>query len=52
MKDSTLSKIEKLVFNNKVEEAQFELSKLGAEYNKNASYLYLRAKVFYLNKIY
>ena len=52
MKDSTLSKIEKLVFNNKVEEAQLELSKLGAEYNKNASYLYLRAKVFYLNKTY
>ena len=31
-------------------EAQLELSKLGSKYHQNFDYLYLRSKVFYLNK--
>ena len=52
MKENQLDKIEKLIEDKKIEEAQFELSKLGQKYNKNANYLYLRGKVFYLNKLY
>lgn len=44
--------IEKLLKNNKVNEAQAELSKLGSMYHKNSEYLYLRSKIFYLNKLY
>ena len=47
-----LDKIDKLVSEKKTEEAQFNLSKLGREFHKNPKYLYLRAKVFYLNKLY
>ena len=47
-----LSKIEKLISKKKINEAQVELSKLGQDYNNNANYLYLRGKVFYLNKLY
>jgi len=52
MTENQLDKIEKLVENKKIDEAQLELSKLGLKYNKNANYLYLRGKVFYLNKLY
>ena len=52
MKENQLDKIEKLIEDKKIEEAQFELSKLGQKYNKNANYLYLRGKVFYLCKLY
>ena len=38
--------------NNKIKEAQIELSKLGNEYFKNPEYLYLRSKIFYINKLY
>ena len=44
--------IEKLINNNKIEEAQFELSKFGSEFLKNSDYLYLRSKLFYTNKLY
>ena len=36
----------------KIDEAQFELSKLGPEFLKNSEYLYLRSKIFYINKLY
>ncbi len=36
----------------KIEEAQFQLSKLGPEFFKNPEYLYLRSKIFYINKLY
>ena len=52
MTENQLDKIDKLIEDKKVDEAQFELSKLGQKYNKNANYLYLRGKVFYLNKLY
>ena len=52
MREKELAKIEKLIEQDKIDEAQFELSNLGEKYNKNANYLYLRGKVFYLNKLY
>ena len=52
MKDSKLDKIEIFIKEQKISEAQFELSKLGKEYEKNPDYLFLRGKVFYLNKLY
>ena len=52
MNENKLVKIEKLVEEQRIEEAQIELSKLGEEYNNNGNYLFLRGKVFYLNKLY
>ena len=52
MKANRLIKIDKLINQKKINEAQLELSKLGPEFYKNAEYLYLRSKVFYLNKLY
>ena len=44
--------IDKLIKNNRADEAQAELAKLGSTYHKNTEYLYLRSKIFYLNKLY
>ena len=52
MKVSKFEKIDKLIREKKVDEAQLELSKLGSEFYKNPEYLYLRSKIFYLNKLY
>ena len=52
MKENSLIKIEKLITKNKINEAQAELSKLSADFYENSEYLYLRSKVFYLNKLY
>ena len=52
MIENILIKIEKLINKNKVNEAQIELSKLGPDFYENPEYLYLRSKVFYLNKLY
>ena len=52
MNENKLVKIEKLVEEKRIDEAQVELSKLGQEYNENGYYLFLRGKVFYLNKLY
>ena len=52
MTENQLDKIEKLIEDKKIDEAQFELSKLGQKYNENANYLYLRGKFFYLCKLY
>ena len=52
MKENKLIKIDKLISEKKVNEAQIELSKLGSEFYKNPEYLYLRSKVFYLNNLY
>ena len=49
---NNLKNINKLIEENKIDEAQFELSKLGSEFHKNSDYLYLRSKIFYLNKLY
>ena len=47
-----IDKIDKLINNNKINEAQIELSKLGSEFLKNPEYLYLRSKIFYIDKLY
>lgn len=52
MSDTKLEKIEKLIVEKKINDAQYEISKLGEEYYRNANYLYLRGKIFYLNKLY
>ena len=52
MSENSLDKIDRLIKTKKINEAQFELSKLGPEYHKNSNYLYLRSKIFYINKLY
>ena len=52
MSENILNKIEQLIKNNKINEAQIEISKLGPEFHKNIEYLYLRSKIFYINKLY
>ena len=52
MKEDKLVKVDKLIREKKIDEAQLELSRLGSEFYKNPEYLYLRGKIFYLNKLY
>ena len=52
MKESRFIKIDKLIREKKIDKAQLELSKLGPEFYKNPEYLYLRSKIFFLNKLY
>ena len=52
MRENILVKVDKLIKEKKNEEAQLELSKLGPKFYKNPEYLYLRSKIFYLNKLY
>ena len=52
MSDEKLDKINRLIKLKKINDAQFELSKLDAEYFKNSEYLYLRSEIFYINKLY
>ena len=52
MRENILVKVDKLIKEKKIEEAQLELSKLEPKFYKNPEYLYLRSKIFYLNKLY
>ena len=52
MNQNILIEIDKLIQSKKIDEAQRELSKLGAEYHKNVEYLFLRSKIFCINKLY
>ena len=52
MKEDKLVKVDKLIREKKIDEAQLELSNLGPEFYKHPEYLYLRGKIFYLNKLY
>ena len=52
MKKNNLIQINRLIEEKKIDQAQLELSKLGSEFYKNPEYLYLRSKIFYLNKLY
>ena len=52
MNENKLDNIEKLISNKKIDQAQIELSKLGLEFFKNSEYLFLRSKIFYINKLY
>lgn len=44
--------INNLIESKKIDEAQFELSKFGSEFYNNPEYLYLRSKIFFLNRLY
>ena len=52
MSEDKLDKIDRLISIKKINEAQRELAKLGPEFMKNSEYLYLRSKIFYINKLY
>ena len=52
MNKNKLDNIGKLISNKKIDQAQIELSKLGPEFFKNSEYLYLRSKIFFINKLY
>ena len=52
MNKNILIEIDKLIESKKINQAQIELSKLGPEFHKNVEYLFLRSKIFYLNKLY
>ena len=52
MNKNIIDKIDRLIKIKKIDEAQSELSKLGPEYFQNSEYLYLRSKIFYINKLY
>ena len=52
MNQNKLSYIDKLINKKRLDEAQIELSKLGQEFLKDSEYLYLRSKIFYINKLY
>ena len=52
MSENKLDKIDELIKNKKINEAQLEISKLGPEFHKNVEYLYLRSKIFFNNKLY
>ena len=52
MKEEKFLKIEKLIKEKKLNEAQNLLSSLGRSYDNDSNYLYLRGKLFYLSKLY
>ena len=52
MNVSILNKIGDLIKDKKINQAQLEISKLGPEFHKNIEYLFLRSKIFYINKLY
>ena len=52
MNKDEIVKIDNLLKVKKVQEAEFELSKLGSEIFKDVDYLYLRSKIFLINKLY
>ena len=52
MNKNKLDNIDKLINNKKINQAQIELSKLGPEFLKNSEYLFLRSKIFFINKLY
>ena len=52
MNENVLDKVDRLIKEKKIREAEIELSKLGSAFHKNIEYLYLRSKIFYINKLY
>ena len=52
MSQNKFTEIEKLINEGKIKDAQSELSKMGSSFFKNPEYIYLRGKVFYINKLY
>ena len=51
MRQNKILEIENLIKLNKIDEAELELSKLGPEFLKNAEYLFLRSKIYYIKKL-
>ena len=52
MNENILDNVDRLIKIKKIDEAQHQLSKLGPNFFKNPQYLYLRSKIFYINKLY
>ena len=52
MNENILDKVDRLIKEKKIREAEIELSRLDAAFHKNIEYLYLRSKIFYINKLY
>ena len=52
MNENKLDKVDRLIKIKKIDQAQLALSKLGEDFFKNPKYLYLRSKIFYINKLY
>ena len=52
MNKNILDKVDRLIKEKKIREAEIEISKLGTAFHKNIEYLYLRSKIFYINKLY
>jgi hypothetical protein len=52
MNNDKLDNINRLIKVKKIDQAQFEIAKLGPEYFKDSEYLYLRSKIFFINKLY
>ena len=52
MKTNKFLEVERLIKEKKLQEAQFKLSKMGSEFLEDSEYLYLRSKIFFLNKLY
>ena len=52
MNDTKLLRINELIKQEKIQEAQIEVSKLGIEYHKDLEYLYIRGMLFYKSKLY
>ena len=52
MSQKKLNSINELIKNKQIDKAQIELSRLGPEFHKNIEYLYLRSRVFFINKLY
>ena len=52
MNETILNKIGDLIKDKKINQAQLEISKLGPEFHTNIEYLFLRSKIFYINKLY
>ena len=52
MNENKRDKVDRLIKIKKINEAQRELAKLGSEFFKNTDYLYLRSKIFFINKLY
>ena len=52
MSRAQLEKIDRLIKIKKINEAELELSKMGSEFFKDTEYLYLRGKIFFINKLY
>ena len=52
MSKNIFIEVNNLIEKKEINKAQLELSKLHVEHKNNPEYLFLRSKIFYLNKLY